>query len=143
MLRINEHLISYFDIEFSRSAIRHLSLENTQGFTVMAQSAVANADTLTFRLWAKLPPADDVTLAALIAEADETVGTLGTTYSVPDRWILIREDVCTADTVGSGNPGWAVTDAGSGYKAIKVTCTANTPETSLFISVFAATLTNK
>lgn len=143
MLRINEHLISYLDSENSESAFRDFSLENCNGFTVLGQGNTANTDTLTFRLWAKLPLATDLELANLIANATSPSAGLTTTYTAPDRWVLIREDVVGADTTGDGNPGWAVTDTLAGYKTIRVTVSSNVPEVGLFVSVILATVTNK
>lgn len=143
MKNVNEHLISLYDFENDFSAVRQLSLENCAGFTVMAQGSASNVETITFRLWAKMQTFNDTDLAALKAATDSEDAGLTSTMPDIEPWILIREDVCPSDTVGEGNSGWAVTDQGFGYKAIKVTASINATEAGLFVAVQASTLTNK
>lgn len=143
MLNTNEHLIGYFDLENDLSASRVFSLENTQGFTVLAQGNIGNLDTITINLWAQLPIASDTELASLVATATSegtADGGLTTTYSAPSRWVLIRSDDLVASTFGDGNPGWAITDTLVGYKAVKVTVSNISTETGFFLSVFATSV---
>lgn len=143
MKNVNEHLIGYWDRSTDTKALREFSLENAKGFTVMVQASGPSVDYVTVSLYAKMALFDDADLAALVAtpgaEVDEG---LTTTYTPPERWVLIKSETLNGATFGEGNPGWAVTDAGSGYKAIKVVV-QDSGSDSIFFTAQVSTLTNK
>ena len=142
MKNANEFLLAVYDFENALSSgVRELSLENCQGFTVLAQTNVANTKAVTLSLYGKMPAwelLDVTTLQALNGNTDDL-----SDYVAPHEWVLIQTDTLAAGQLGPNNPGWAITDSGIGYKALKVIASVASADTGVFLSITASTLMNK